>query len=104
MTERTTPFTRDEVIKALTENEYTRVAFYKVDGTLREMICTVNPDELQKLIASDPEVSAAFGGVAHTETERPDHDPNQIPVFDVEKKGWRSFLLTNLITLEGVNQ
>lgn len=93
-------YNRDDVVRLLTENEYTNLTFYKVNGELRDMVATLNQDQLA-LLAQDPEIGAvALGSPAEDGIE---YDLNQVRVFDLEKKGWRSFLLTNLVSIEGVN-
>lgn len=93
---------RDEVLKILTRNEASKVSFYKVNGEFRDMICTLNQDQLA-LMALDGEHPHATVGLKEATTETPDYDENQIRVYDIEKKGWRSFLLTNLVGIEGIN-
>lgn len=95
-----TAFDREDVISQLKTNEYSKICFYKVNGEIREMTCTLNQDQLNLLISSDNEVAEIF----NTETANDFHyDQNQIRIFDTEKKDWRSFLLTNLISIEGIN-
>jgi hypothetical protein len=77
-------FFRDDVVKTLTENRRVDVTFYKVNGDMREMACTLHPD----VIGEDVSVVEAK------------YDPNQIRVFDLDNDSWRSFLLTNLVTVE----
>lgn len=91
-----TILTRDEVLKILTENEVSRLIFYKVNGEIRDMVATLNRDELAKLALEGYENAS----VPESDLE---YDENQIRVYDVEKKGWRSFLLSNLISIEGSN-
>ena len=94
-----TAFVREDIIDQLKTNEYSKIVFYKVNGEIREMICTLNQDQLNLLIASDDEVAEIF----NVETANVHYDENQIRIFDTEKKDWRSFLLTNLISIEGIN-
>jgi Protein of unknown function (DUF2693). len=73
-----------------------------VNGEIRDMLCTLNSDKLDAL-STDPEFKDAGLGRDEATEPHPDYDENQVRVFDLEKKGWRSFLLTNLIAIEGVN-
>ena len=95
-----TILTRDEVLKILTESEYTNVSFYKVNGDIRDMVCTLNADQLALLARANPDAGL---GLVEAATDHPDYDENQVRVYDVEAEGWRSFLLTNLISIEGNN-
>lgn len=97
-----TPFKREEVIRFLQDNEYSRIFFYKINGDLREMTCTLNWEQLSRL-AREPGTEFLFAQSIE-EVDSKDRDPNQVRVFDTEIKAWRSFLLTNLITIESINQ
>lgn len=88
MSERDTPFNREEVLKVLRFSQVpVNVFFTKVNGDEREMNCTLNETLLK---ANDAEYIATAG-------ESSDYDQNQVRVFDLDVKQWRSFLLTNLI-------
>lgn len=91
-----TVLTYDEVLRILQENEYTNVTFYKLNGELRDMVCTLNPTQLE-LLSKDPEFKV--GGVVEVPSEERDY----VNVFDLEKKDWRSFIISNVVTIEGVN-
>jgi len=82
-----TPFIREEVVTTLKENDVVNVYFTKVNGDYREMNCTLKPDRIE-----------FFDGVAG-EHDDISYDVNQVRVFDIDIKEWRSFLLTNLIEL-----
>lgn len=81
-----TKFALEDVERALGTG-LSRVTFYKVDGDLREMVCTRDPS----IIPSDRLPSAG--------ANRP-KSSTVIPVYDVHQDGWRSFLLENLVALE----
>lgn len=59
-----------------------KVTFTKVDGTERTMLCTTNPSVIPQQESSDK---------PHAE------NPDVMRVWDLEKEGWRSFRLANVI-------
>jgi len=63
------------------------VTFTKVNGESRTMQCTLHPDYLPepRLLKEDPDRDLLEDGTDRTQ------DPNTLPVWDVESKGWRSF-------------
>lgn len=80
-----TPFVREDVVNTLLTNELVNVYFTKVNGEYREMNCTLHPERLK--FFDEAVVDAGS------------YDANQVRVFDVDIKEWRSFLMTNLIEL-----
>jgi hypothetical protein len=70
--------TRDEIKEILKKGVHS-VTFTKVDGTTRVMQCTLDPDLLPPPKEGDE--------------EKVKKEPNLsiLPVWDVEKEGWRSF-------------
>jgi len=73
---------REELKEKLSQGVY-HIQFEKVDGSLRDMKCTLNKNHI-------PERSA-------TGTTR-EHRINEtvLPVWDVEAEGWRSFRIESL--------
>ena len=71
--------TREYLIELLQNNEII-VRFTKKDGTAREMKCTLKRGKLPRREVTEGR-------------DRPSKEPNLdiIPVFDLEKKAWRSF-------------
>ena len=65
----------------------TKIVFTKVDGTVREMICTLNADILEEHDALPKE---SKDGSKRKVNEA------VIRVYDLEKKDWRSFRVDNL--------
>lgn len=59
------------------------VTFTKKDGTLREMTCTLRDDMLPKQELTE------------TKTERKKSETS-IPVYDLDKKEWRSFTIRSV--------
>jgi len=62
------------------------VRFEKRDGSIREMRCTTNP----LLIPKDKEPKNAHITVSS----------DQVRVYDLENKGWRSFNVNSLVSYE----
>ncbi len=72
-------------IKSLLQKQPITVTFTKADGTDREMLCTLNPEQL-------PPVPMPIDGIVkESKKPRKEPDPHSIRVFDLEKKEWRSF-------------
>ena len=80
--------TREEIKQALLENICT-VRFTKVDGTIRDMRCALNkihlPDHLDVNEDSNRKVNESV-----------------LPVYDLDKKGWRSFRVDSVIDIQTV--
>ena len=79
-------------IKSLLQKGPVTVVFTKADGTDREMLCTLNPEQL-------PEVPVATGpvdGIVKEAKERKKPDEHSLRVFDLDKKEWRSFRFDRL--------
>jgi hypothetical protein len=69
---------RDWIKQLLQNSPKVTVTFTKADGTERVMNCTLDPDVLPK-----QEI---------TEGKEPRKvNPEVLPVYDIEAKGWRSF-------------
>ena len=62
------------------------VVFEKVDGTIREMQCTLNKEQMP------PQLLTEEQNAAKVRTENPD----LLSVWDVENNGWRSFRVSNV--------
>jgi hypothetical protein len=78
--------TNQEIKDFFTQNNFVMVTFTKKDGTIRSMKCTRN----LQLIPSE----------FHPKTDRkPPED--SLPVFDLEKQGWRSFRYDSILKIEG---
>jgi hypothetical protein len=76
-------------IKSLLQQGAITVTFTKADGTDREMLCTLNPEQL-------PVVSAPVDGIVKETKERKKPDEHSLRVFDLEKNEWRSFRFDRL--------
>ena len=77
-------FEYDEVIEMLDRN-ICRVVFYKVDGTLREMVGTRMADKIPQKFNSSKDNWRETGEL--------------VRLYDIEKEGWRSFVMTNLVLI-----
>lgn len=77
---------RDEILRQLREGVIT-VTFTKLNGDEREMDCTLNMNTIPK--EAHPKTD---GNVR----EGVDTTIGAIKCYDVNAKGWRSFLLTNV--------
>ena len=76
---------RESMVKRLIERECT-VVFTKVNGDLREMVCTLNPDAIPEA----PNLDAAIKARAIND--------DVIPVWDVNAAGWRSFRVDSTLS------
>ena len=81
--------TKDELVKLLKEKVIT-VKFKKKDDSIRKMICTLSEEYL-------PEPENIIEG---QEKRTKKDNPNTIPVWDLEKLGWRSFRVDSVVEYE----
>jgi hypothetical protein len=65
-----------------------QVSFTKVDGTIRNMLCTNNFDLIPK------EFHPKTSEIPKT------YNPNNVRVYDLENNGWRSFIGDKVISFE----
>jgi hypothetical protein len=70
--------------------------FRKLNGEVRVMRGTLRPDLLPQLA----EEHVYEEGFEVTEWER---NPNVVAVWDLDQKGWRSFRIDRLISIQHVN-
>lgn len=66
------------------------VVFEKVDGTLRTMRCTLQPQYLTE--------TTILGNKEETGLSR--GNPQVLAVWDLTEKGWRSFRINSLLSIE----
>jgi len=81
-----TPKGRDWLLKLLREQEV-EVTFTKKNGEERKMTSTLNFDLIPKEFHPNTQV---------TEDKKEDKEPTLLAVYDVNAKGWRSFLWANV--------
>lgn len=77
-------FDKYKLSEDLKNGVYT-IVFEKVDGTIREMRCTLHPEYLPKLLME--------------ETGLENQNPGVIAVWDLDNKGWRSMRLDSIQTI-----
>jgi hypothetical protein len=80
-------------IKSLLQVSTVTVQFTKADGTVRDMQCTLNPEQLP--VTTGP----VDGIVVESAKSRKAPDPHSLRVFDVEKQEWRSFRFDRLLKI-----
>jgi hypothetical protein len=71
-------------LKEILSNTVSTVVFTKVDGTEREMKCTLLPEYL-------PQKPVVEGQQLLTEALPRKENPDTLAVWDMERNGWRSF-------------
>lgn len=81
-------FTRDGLVDMLRHNVVS-VTFTKIDGSKREMRCTLLPEHI-------PNASTNNGEVILNEKAS---KTNNISVWDVDKNAWRSFRVEHVISI-----
>jgi len=62
------------------------IVFEKVDGTIREMRCTLEPEVLPKIVNENSYVG------------RPEN-PDLLAVWDIDNDGWRSMRVSSIQTV-----
>lgn len=75
-------------LKELLQGSVSTIVFTKVDGTEREMRCTLIPEYLPSTVAAGQQLLNE--GLTHTENS------NTISVWDLESNAWRSFRLDSV--------
>jgi uncharacterized protein YggL (DUF469 family) len=65
-----------------------KISFEKLDGTLREMVCTKDKSVIEE------------NGYEFSTSETRTKNPNIETIFDLDKKAWRSFRKENLKSVE----
>ncbi len=73
-------------LKELLQNSVSTVVFTKVDGTEREMNCTL----LAEYLPEQPEKQLLTEGTTRTE------NPNVLSVWDLDNNSWRSFRIDSI--------
>ena len=84
-----------EWIKSLLQKSEITVTFVKADGTDREMLCTLNWDNIPSTAITSSS-SPVDGIVKESKKPRKEPDPHSLRVFDVDKQEWRSFRFDRL--------
>jgi hypothetical protein len=81
--------TKEDLIKILKEKVVT-VKFKKKDDTIRKMICTLSEEYL-------PDIKE---NIEDPEKKKKKENSNTVPVWDLEKLGWRSFRVDSVVEYE----
>jgi hypothetical protein len=77
-----------DMLKELLQESTCNVKFTKVDGTERELICTLNPDILKETVFSD------------SHKRKTPEETGVLPVYLPQSNEWRSFKIDNVISIE----
>jgi hypothetical protein len=80
-------------VRSLLQTGTVSVTFVKADGTDREMLCTLDHNQIPETPAKPLPVD---GIVRESKKPRKEPDPHSIRVFDLDKKEWRSFRFDRL--------
>jgi hypothetical protein len=86
-------------VKGLLTNSEVTVQFVKADGTVREMLCTLDSNRIPTKPAPATVVgtsTANVDGLTESKKPRKEPDPHSIRVYDLEKAEWRSFRFDRL--------
>lgn len=85
----TTEERREQLLALFKESQLVEVTFTKVDGSVRVMPCTLDPNLLPKVEVTEGK-----------KTKAP--NPNTMCVFCTDKAEWRSFRVDNVITAKAL--
>ena len=86
-------------VKGLLTNSEVTVQFVKADGSVREMLCTLDSNRIPVKPAPAVVVgtsTANVDGLTENKKPRKEPDPHSIRVYDLEKAEWRSFRFDRL--------
>jgi hypothetical protein len=86
-----------EWVRGLLQNSEVTVTFTKADGTVRDMLCTLDHSRIPVSVAKTISTTAPVDGIVReSKKPRKEPDPHSIRVFDLEKQEWRSFRFERL--------
>jgi hypothetical protein len=91
---------RKQILKYILRNQLCEVTFRKVDGSVRIMPCTLQPERLP-----EQEFEIVFETVepATEQAKKPrTENPNTIRVYCLDKEEWRSFRIDNVISVKAI--
>ena len=84
-------------VKGLLQKSTITVTFVKADGTDREMLCTLNWDNIPVDKAPKETPTTPIDGIVRESRKpRKEPDPHSVRVYDLEKQEWRSFRFDRL--------
>jgi hypothetical protein len=85
-------------VRSLLQKGPITVTFVKADGTVREMLCTLDSNRIPAMpdgtILSNSTTN--MDGLGESKKSRKQPDPHSIRVYDLEKAEWRSFRFDRL--------
>jgi hypothetical protein len=79
-------------VRSLLQKGAVSVTFVKADGTERQMLCTLNPEQLPP----PPVATGPVDGIVKESKARKQPDEHSLRVFDLDKSEWRSFRFDRL--------
>ena len=85
-------------VRSLLQKSPITVTFVKADGTVRDMLCTLDSSRIPAM----PDVTILSNsttnvdGLVESKKPRKQPDPHSIRVYDLEKAEWRSFRFDRL--------
>jgi hypothetical protein len=85
-------------VRSLLQKGPITVTFVKADGTVRDMLCTLDSSRIpaQPDVAILSNSTENVDGLIEGKKSRKAPDPHSIRVFDLEKNEWRSFRFDRL--------
>jgi hypothetical protein len=85
-------------VRSLLQKSPITVTFVKADGTVREMLCTLDSSRIPAMpdVAILSNSTANVDGLVESKKPRKQPDPHSIRVYDLEKAEWRSFRFDRL--------
>jgi hypothetical protein len=83
-------------VRSLLQKQPITVTFTKADGTDRDMLCTLNPEELPAIAVQTGPVDGIVSESKKPRKDPKEPDPAVIKVYDLEAKSWRSFRMDRL--------
>lgn len=79
-------------VRSLLQKGAVSVTFVKADGTERQMLCTLQPEQLPP----PPVATGPVDGIVKESKDRKKPDEHSLRVFDLDKSEWRSFRFDRL--------
>ena len=79
-------------VRSLLQKGAVSVTFVKADGTERQMLCTLEPEQLPPA----PVTTGSVDGIVKESKARKQPDEHSLRVFDLDKSEWRSFRFDRL--------
>jgi len=83
-------------VRSLLQNGKVTVTFVKSDGSVRDMLCTLDHSLIPPRSVVPQRADSVDGIVRESRKPRKEPDPHSLRVFDLEKQEWRSFRFDRL--------